>query len=131
MLSALLALLLQAAPAEPPETDFNLTMAIDLASSDASGGSYCAGRRASQRYEREFQRRFGARIRRLLEYHKQMRGPDGDYVNVGDCSPISRLSQQEQDRQHLWDMQRFADQLRQWERQFGPPRSDQHSVQGR
>jgi hypothetical protein len=96
----------------------NLSETLYWASTTATGSRLC-DRKQSARYTEQFNRRYGARVRALMQYHVSKFGPDPDFIITTDCR-ILRGSISRQDRDHARAMNRFEEALRDLEHQFGP-----------
>lgn len=119
MLAALLALATLGSSSPVDETvRVNLSEAIFHASVEASGSKLC-DRQLSARYTREFEKRYGRRIKALMEYYTEVHGPDPDFIITTECRR-SRASRRAQDRWHAQALKMFDVRLRELERRFGP-----------
>ena len=115
MMPFLAMLLIQvAAPVSPPE-NFSETL---YSASDSAAGSHLCDRKQSARYKRQFDRRYGARVRALVAYHARTFGPDSAFIIVTSCR-ASLGSKSQQRRDHDLAMDGFEPILRDLERRFG------------
>lgn len=96
----------------------NLSETLYWASTDATGSRLC-DRKRSARYTEQFNRRYGARIQTLTQYHVGRFGPDPVFVITTSCRGSDRSNRQ-QDHDHQLAMNRFEGMLHGLEQQFGP-----------
>lgn len=119
MLIATFLMLAQAATSTEASTRENLSERLYFASIAASGSKLC-DRERSARYSKQFNRRYGDRVRALVDYHSRKFGPDPDFIVTTDCI-ASRASSRQQDAAHIKALDQFAPILQDLEQQFGPP----------
>lgn len=119
MLAMILFLLAQTVTPASGQSPGNLSEEIFYASIGASGTKLC-DRHQAARYTRQFDRRYGKRIRALIQYHESRFGKDPDFIFTTSCrrslAPMSR-----QDREHRKALDRFDATLKELERRYGPP----------
>ena len=119
MMPFLAMLLIQVAvPVSPPPPPENFSATL-YSESDSAAGSHLCDRKQSARYKRQFDRRYGARVRALVAYHARTFGPDPAFIIVTSCRRLIG-SKSKQRRDHDLAMDRFDAQLRDLERRFGP-----------
>lgn len=99
----------------------NLAYRLHVASGTASASHDCPSRR-QRRYARDFERRYGDRIKRLIALHTALAGkdPDADFVVISSCRmPLRSTSSGRQDADHRKAMNGFEPQLQALEKEFG------------
>ena len=121
MLAVMLFAPAQAAAPSKAENPGNLGEDLFYASTAASGSKLC-NRVQAARYSRQFDSRYGKRIRALTRYHERQFGRDPDFIYTSDCRS-SRAPRQQQDREHAQAMDRFEAILEGLEQRYGPTRS--------
>jgi hypothetical protein len=95
----------------------NLGEALYYAGAAASGSRLC-DREQSARYVMQFSRRYGERIRALMQVHIEHFGEDPGFIFTTSCNRMIGSSRA-QDRHHARAMDAFEPTLRQLERRFG------------
>jgi hypothetical protein len=119
MLATILFMLAQVVTAQGTGSPGNLSEDLYYASIGASGTKLC-DRHQAARYTRQFDKRYGKRIRALIQYHESRFGKDPDFIFTTDCRR-SLAPMREQDRYHRQAMDAYDARLRALEQRYGPP----------
>lgn len=116
MLALALVALVQAISVEPSPGRPNLSEDLYYASMSASGSRLC-DRKRSARYRKLFERRYGERVRALLNAYDERYGPDPSFIITSSCRS-SGAPGRKQNRDHAMAMNDFETWLRSAEQRF-------------
>jgi len=122
MLPTVLILLAQVTTPTGAKSPGNFGEDLFYASMSASGSKLC-NRRHAARYQRQFDRRYGDRIRALVVYHESRFGKGPGFIVTTDCRR-SQGSVRQQDLEHAKAMNRFEPSLRELEVRYGPSKTN-------
>ncbi|QNQ10079.1 hypothetical protein [Sphingomonas alpina] len=100
-----------------PSPRANLSEELYWASAEASGSRLCDAARR-QRYGKQYEARYGQRIRKLVQVHTAIAGPDPEFIVTSSCRSM-RASSYAQDQDHNRALKQFDGALKRLEVRFG------------